>query len=327
MADNDGDIAGMGYDLFGPHAKSTCAALVFGSISSFGINYNCNVLTLLISSAEDRIDAVISLLSSRTGHPEIFQILEKLSFKDFENLVSLEKLHISFCPKLTSISELRLPPSLSELQIFDCPSLALKLIQVLAYVSANPQDDLAQEFSTLLRRFIASEQGEIPSSRALPNDKKTPETSDMPGRHLQQMDSAQRAGIVLITEPECACLLIPVLSSAQYLSCLVLSFQRGSGGIHAKAADVGADIIDNVERNIPHDDPRIERFIPLSILVILHYLLLNYWFLLFDIVGEIAGMGYDLVGFYAEPSCAALVFGSISSFGINHNCNALSFAR
>ncbi|KAI8570673.1 hypothetical protein RHMOL_Rhmol01G0054400 [Rhododendron molle] len=40
------DIAGMGYDLFGPRAKSTCAALVFGSISSFGSNYNCNAIYL-----------------------------------------------------------------------------------------------------------------------------------------------------------------------------------------------------------------------------------------------------------------------------------------
>ncbi|KAI8570619.1 hypothetical protein RHMOL_Rhmol01G0049700 [Rhododendron molle] len=40
IADNDRDIAGMGYDLFSPQGKSTCAALVFCSISSFGINYN-----------------------------------------------------------------------------------------------------------------------------------------------------------------------------------------------------------------------------------------------------------------------------------------------
>ncbi|KAF7153571.1 hypothetical protein RHSIM_Rhsim01G0056600 [Rhododendron simsii] len=53
-----------------------------------------------------------------------FPNLENLSFKDFENLVSLETLHIGYCPKLTSISELRLPPSLSELWIFDCPNLA-----------------------------------------------------------------------------------------------------------------------------------------------------------------------------------------------------------
>ncbi|KAI8570627.1 hypothetical protein RHMOL_Rhmol01G0050500 [Rhododendron molle] len=50
-----------------------------------------------------------------------FPNLEKLSFKDFENL---EKLEIHSCPKLTSISELRLPPSLLDLQIFHCPNLA-----------------------------------------------------------------------------------------------------------------------------------------------------------------------------------------------------------
>ncbi|KAF7152606.1 hypothetical protein RHSIM_Rhsim01G0058100 [Rhododendron simsii] len=53
-----------------------------------------------------------------------FPNLEKLSFKDFQNLDSLETLHIGFCPKLTSISELRLLPSLWQLRIFDCPNLA-----------------------------------------------------------------------------------------------------------------------------------------------------------------------------------------------------------
>ncbi|KAF7154725.1 hypothetical protein RHSIM_Rhsim01G0057500 [Rhododendron simsii] len=98
---------------------------------------------------------------------------------------------------------------------------------------------------------------------------------------------------------------------AGILVCLRIT---GSGGSRAKAADVGADIIDKVERSIPDDDPRIERFF--------------YFFqVVADIVGKIVGMGYDLVGFYAESTCAALVFGSISSFGINHNCNALSFAH
>ncbi|KAF7151963.1 hypothetical protein RHSIM_Rhsim02G0211100 [Rhododendron simsii] len=62
--------------------------------------------------------------------------------------------------------------------------LVRKLVQVLTYAVANPQDGLAQEFSTLLQRLIAP--GEIPSSCGLPNERKTPETSDMPGRHLQQ---------------------------------------------------------------------------------------------------------------------------------------------
>ncbi|XP_058181316.1 putative disease resistance RPP13-like protein 1 [Rhododendron vialii] len=53
-----------------------------------------------------------------------FPNLEKLSFKDLEILVSLERLEIRNCPKLTSISELRLPPSLSKLYIGCCPKLA-----------------------------------------------------------------------------------------------------------------------------------------------------------------------------------------------------------
>ena len=44
-----------------------------------------------------------------------------------------------------------------------------------------------------------------------------------------------------------------------------------------------------------------------------------------DNVGDIAGMGSDLFGSYAESSCAALVVASISSFGINHEFTAMLF--
>ena len=44
-----------------------------------------------------------------------------------------------------------------------------------------------------------------------------------------------------------------------------------------------------------------------------------------DNVGDIAGMGSDLFGSYAESSCAALVVASISSFGINHDFTAMLF--
>ncbi|XP_058181212.1 putative disease resistance RPP13-like protein 1 [Rhododendron vialii] len=69
-------------------------------------------------------DGTLSFPSSLVVLYMNFPNLEKLSFKDFENLVSLEVLEIGNCHKLTSISELRLPPSLSELYITGCPELA-----------------------------------------------------------------------------------------------------------------------------------------------------------------------------------------------------------
>lgn len=44
-----------------------------------------------------------------------------------------------------------------------------------------------------------------------------------------------------------------------------------------------------------------------------------------DNVGDIAGMGSDLFGSYAEASCAALFVASISSFGITHDYVAMSY--
>ena len=44
-----------------------------------------------------------------------------------------------------------------------------------------------------------------------------------------------------------------------------------------------------------------------------------------DNVGDIAGMGSDLFGSYAESSCAALFVASISSFGISHDFSAMSY--
>ena len=44
-----------------------------------------------------------------------------------------------------------------------------------------------------------------------------------------------------------------------------------------------------------------------------------------DNVGDIAGMGSDLFGSYAESSCAALYVASVSSFGINHDYTAMSY--
>lgn len=90
----------------------------------------------------------------------------------------------------------------------------------------------------------------------------------------------------------------------------VALFGRVGGGIYTKAADVGADLVGKVERNIPEDDPRNPAVIADNV---------------GDNVGDIAGMGSDLFGSFAESSCAALVVASISSFGTSHDFTAMCY--
>lgn len=74
-------------------------------------------------------------------------------------------------------------------------------------------------------------------------------------------------------------------------------FGRVGGGIYTKAADVGADLVGKVEEGLDEDSPYNPATIADNV---------------GDNVGDIAGMGSDLFGSFAESTCAALVVASTS---------------
>jgi inorganic pyrophosphatase len=76
----------------------------------------------------------------------------------------------------------------------------------------------------------------------------------------------------------------------------VALFGRVGGGIYTKAADVGADMF-KIERGLEEDAPNNPAVIADNV---------------GDNVGDIAGMGADLFGSFAEGSCAAMVVSSLS---------------
>jgi len=80
-------------------------------------------------------------------------------------------------------------------------------------------------------------------------------------------------------------------------SCIGL-FGRVGGGIYTKAADVGADLVGKIEQGMDEDDPRNPACIADNV---------------GDNVGDIAGMGADLFGSFAESSCATLVIAAQST--------------
>lgn len=74
-------------------------------------------------------------------------------------------------------------------------------------------------------------------------------------------------------------------------------FGRVGGGIYTKAADMGADLVGKVNNSMEEDDPNNPATIADNV---------------GDNVGDIAGMGSDLFGSFAESTCAALVIAASS---------------
>ena len=72
----------------------------------------------------------------------------------------------------------------------------------------------------------------------------------------------------------------------------VALFGRVGGGIYTKAADVGADLVGKVVEDLDEDSIMNPGVIADNV---------------GDNVGDIAGMGSDLFGSFAEATCASLV--------------------
>ncbi len=92
-------------------------------------------------------------------------------------------------------------------------------------------------------------------------------------------------------------LITNVMVSSAIGTSFMAFFSRVGGGIYAKSADVGADLVGKIEKGIPEDDPRNAAVIADQV---------------GDNVGDVAGMGADLHESYASAILAAMCLGAFA---------------